>query len=96
MQEQSKGGNVLQNHIVNLNDITGNIQDSSDKMKGTVESLITKMSNLKDIAKETLSTADIMEKGMDAFQKEIDSASNIIEENSEHIVSLQEELINLS
>ncbi len=96
MQEQSKGGNVLQNHIVNLNDITDNIQGSSDKMKGTVESLITKMSNLKDIAKETLSTADIMEKGMDAFQKEIDSASNIIEENSEHIVSLQEELINLS
>ncbi len=96
IQEQSAGGNVLQNHIVELNDITDKIQGSSDKMKGKVGSLITKMSNLKNIAKETLSTSDIIEKGMDAFQKEIDSVSKVIEENNEHIENIQEKLVALS
>ncbi len=85
IHEESENGRRLDGTIAQMNRITTEIQGSANMMKETVDSLSMKLSELKDVARETLGTSGIMDTTLTKFQKSIDDASRLLDENSGHM-----------
>ncbi len=93
VRKQSDGGKGLHANLDGMVRMTTDIQGSSATMKATIEDLMTKMANLKNVAKETMGTSEILDGSLTNIRAAIDTAGAIADENGDHSVKILEEAL---